>query len=75
MNDNAEPNTPRADASNGLWLKGDGKGRFAPVPPVQSGFLAPKNVSGLALIRTKAGKAVLVANTADSLQAFLIKTR
>jgi enediyne biosynthesis protein E4 len=71
----AEPNTPRADASNGLWLKGDGKGRFAPIPPVQSGFLAPLNVSRLALIRTKAGKAVLVANTGDSLQAFTIKKR
>jgi hypothetical protein len=68
-----EPNTPRADAGNGLWLKGDGRGHFAAVPPVQSGFLAPLDVTGLALINTPAGKAVLVANHGDSLRAFVIR--
>jgi hypothetical protein len=71
----AEPNTPRADAGNGLWLRGDGKSHFTPVPPRESGFLAPLNVSGLALINTPTGKAVLVANTGDSLQIFTIRTR
>ena len=70
----AEPNTPRADAGNGLWLRGDGGGHFAPVPPTESGFLAPLNVSGLALINTPTGKAVLVANTGDSLQAFTVRS-
>jgi enediyne biosynthesis protein E4 len=71
----AEPNTPRADAGNGLWLRGDigGRGRFTPVPPMESGFVAPLNVSGLALINTPTGKAVLVANTGDSLQVFAIR--
>jgi hypothetical protein len=68
-----EPNTTRADAGNGLWLRGDGQGHFAPVSPSESGFLAPLNVAGLALITTQAGKAVLVANTGDSVQAFRIK--
>jgi hypothetical protein len=71
----AEPNTPRADAGNGLWLRGDGQGHFTPVPATESGFLAPRNVSALALIGTPAGKAVLVANTGDSLQVFAIKRR
>ncbi len=71
----AEPNTPRADAGNGLWLRGDGKGHFTPVGPTESGFLAPLNVSGLALIKTNAGMAVLVANTGDSLQVFRIRKR
>ncbi len=71
----AEPNTPRADAGNGLWLRGDSQGHFTPVPPVESGFLAPLNVAGLALINTPTGKAVLVANTGDSLQAFSIRHR
>jgi enediyne biosynthesis protein E4 len=56
-------------------LRGDGKGHFTPVPPYESGFLAPGKVSGLALINTPTGKAVLVANTGDSLQAFTIQLR
>jgi hypothetical protein len=72
---NAEPNTPRADAGNGLWLKGDGRGHFTPVSPRESGFLAPLDVAGLVLINTPAGKAVLVANSGDSLQVFAIRKR
>jgi hypothetical protein len=71
----AEPNTPRADAGNGLWLRGDGKGHFTPVPSTQSGFLAPLNVSGLALLGGSQGKTVVVANSGDSLQTFLIRKR
>ena len=71
----AEPNTPRADAGNGLWLKGDGRGHFTPVPSVESGFLAPLDVTGLALVKTPVGSAVLVANHGDSLQAFAIRRR
>ncbi len=69
----AEPNTPRADAGNGLWLRGDGDGHFTPVPPRESGFLAPLNVSGLALLRGRVGRVLLVANTGDSVQAFGIR--
>lgn len=68
-----EPNTPRADAGNGLWMRGNGKGQFTPVSPGESGFLAPLNVSGLALLNTPDGKAVIVANTGDSLRVFRIK--
>jgi enediyne biosynthesis protein E4 len=71
----AEPNTPRADAGNGLWLRGDGKGHFMPVPPTQSGFLAPLNVSTLALVNTPRGKVVVVGNSGDSLQVFAIRKR
>jgi hypothetical protein len=71
----AEPNTPRADAGNGLWLRGDGRGTFTPVPPSTSGFLAPLQVTDLALITTPTGKAVLVANNSDSLQALSIGGR
>ena len=68
-----EPNTPRADAGNGLWLRGDGRGHFQPVPPAESGLLAPRNVTGLALVKTPTGSAVLVANTGDSLSAYVIR--
>lgn len=71
----SEPNTARADAGNGLWLKGDGKGHFIPVSARESGFLAPLNAQGLALVRTPTGQALIVANTNDSLQAFTIKRR
>jgi len=70
-----EPNTPRVDAGNGLWLRGDGRGTLTPVPPGLSGFLAPGEVTDLALITTRAGKAVLVANNGDSLQAYTIGGR
>ena len=70
-----EPNTTPADAGNGLWLRGDGRGHFTPVPPLESGLLAPRDVAGLALVKTAAGNALLVANTGDSLQAFLIRKR
>jgi len=71
----SEPNTPRADAGNGLWLKGDGQGHFTAVPPVASGFLAPLNVMGLALVKTPTGSAVLIANNGDSLSAYAIRRR
>ena len=70
-----EPNTPRADAGNGLWLRGDGHGRFVPVPPGESGFVAPLNVNGLTLVSTPRGQVVLVANSGDSLQAFRLRRR
>src|SRR5207245_9672067 len=71
--DNTETNTPRADAVNGLWQRGDGRVHFTAVPPAQSGFLAPLDVTGLALIKTPTGNAVLVANNGDSLSAFAIQ--
>jgi hypothetical protein len=66
----AEPNVARADAGNGLWLRGDGRGHFAAVSPRESGFLAPLNVSSLALVGRAGGKALLVGNTGDSLQTY-----
>jgi hypothetical protein len=69
----AEPNIPRSDAGNGLWLKGDGAGQFTPVPSRVSGLLASRNVAALALARTASGHALFVANTGDSLQTFFLR--
>jgi hypothetical protein len=71
----SEPNTARADAGNGVWLRGDGHGTFSPVFPGTSGFLAPLEVTDLALITIPGGKAVLVANNGDSLQGYTIGGR
>jgi len=67
-----EPESPRLDAGTGLWMKGDGNGKFRPVPAFRSGFWAPGDVKDLKLIDTPTGKAVLVANNSDSLRFFLI---
>jgi len=70
----AEPNTPRADAGNGLLLRGDGHGHFTPVSPRSSGFMAPRDVSGLAVVETPNGPTtVVVSNTGDTLQTFVIR--
>jgi hypothetical protein len=69
-----EPNTPRDDAGNGLWLRNDGHGHLLAVSPRLSGFLAPRNAAAMAVVRTKVGAILVVANTADSLQFFTIKT-
>ncbi len=71
----SDPNTARADAGNGLWLRGDGRGDFTPVPQFSSGFFAPRQVSDLALVRTPTERVVLAANNGDSLQAFAIRRR
>lgn len=68
-----EPNTPRLDAGTGFWLKGDGHGRFTAVPPHESGFLAPLDATGVALVKTPTGVRVVVANAGDSLQSFVIR--
>jgi hypothetical protein len=70
-----EPNTARADAGNGVWLRGDGRGAFTPVFPGSSGFWAPGEVTDLALLTLPTAKAVLVANNADALQAYVIGGR
>ncbi len=72
---NAEPNVPRADAGKGLWLRGDGDGNFTPIPPFESGLMAPLEVTAMALIATATGQAVVVANNSDSLQAFTLERR
>jgi len=71
----AEPNTTRADADNGLWLRGDGRGHFFPVSPAESGFLAPGDAAGLFVLHTQSGEAIVVSNVADSLQVFRVRHR
>ncbi|HEX7978360.1 MAG TPA: VCBS repeat-containing protein, partial [Gemmatimonadaceae bacterium] len=70
-----EPNTPRFDAGNGLWLRGDGHGHFTPVSSRQSGLLATRDVAGIALASTPTGSTLIVANTGDTLQAFAVRRR
>jgi hypothetical protein len=59
------------DAGVGQYLRGDGKGHFTPVPVTRSGFLADKDVKGMAQLVTREGnRVVVVANNNDTLQAY-----
>jgi hypothetical protein len=49
--DGAEP--AGGGRGNVLWLRGDRRVHFTPVSPALSGVLAPRNVGGLALVRTR----------------------
>ncbi|MBL7984354.1 MAG: VCBS repeat-containing protein, partial [Flavobacteriales bacterium] len=67
----AEVETARYDAGIGQVLLGDGKGRFAPMPVMRSGFFAWGNVKDLALVPTAAGSPlIVVANNAGPMQVF-----
>jgi hypothetical protein len=62
-----EVETTPADASPGLFLKGDGRGDFVSTKPMESGFFIPYNVKDIKTIKTKTGMMVLVSSNNDSL--------
>jgi hypothetical protein len=51
----------RYDALNGLWLRGDGKGHFAPQSIASSGFYVPGNAKGLVQLTDSKGSQLVVA--------------
>jgi len=53
----SEPETPRNDASIGLFLRGDGTGNFIPVPAMESGLNIGGDVRKISLIRLEKSKA------------------
>ena len=66
-----ETSSGRYDASNGLLLKGNGKGDFVPVLQTQTGFYVPGNAKGLAQLTNKAGRRILIATqNRGSLRSF-----
>jgi hypothetical protein len=69
----SEPTAPRADAGNGLWLKGNGQGAFTPIGPTRSGLLASKDVKSLKLVQTPGGQMLLVGNNNEPVQVFNIQ--
>lgn len=64
----SEIETPRNDAGYGLFLKGNGKGEFLPVPLVESGFLAPHDAKDMKSILLGNREIILVANNRNYLQ-------
>jgi hypothetical protein len=61
----------RYDASNGLFLKGDGKGGFEPKSILSSGWFVPGDAKALVKLRSTNGKCLVVASqNKDRLKAF-----
>ena len=69
-----EPETPRNDASIGLFLKGDGKGNFEPVPAIKSGLFIDGDVRKLNLIHLGKNKnsGIIVAKNNSLMQLIKI---
>lgn len=63
--------TGRYDAMIGLYLKGDGKGKFSSIPVSKSGFFVDGDAKGMAELYTKKGeKLIIVTQNRDSLKVF-----
>jgi hypothetical protein len=69
---NAEVETPRNDASYGLWLKGDGKGNFTPQKPRSSGLVMIGDVRNIKPIEVGNHTHLLVAKNNQALQEIKI---
>ncbi|HUS01328.1 MAG TPA: VCBS repeat-containing protein, partial [Chitinophagaceae bacterium] len=52
----------RYDACNGLYLKGNGKSGFTPLPILQSGWFVPGNGKALVKLKSSTGKCLLAAS-------------
>ncbi|MFN0037140.1 MAG: hypothetical protein ACKVUS_18950, partial [Saprospiraceae bacterium] len=66
-----EVGSGRYDAGNGVFLAGDGKGNFAWLDNLQSGFWAMQNARDLAMLRGAGGKSlIVVANNNGKLQVY-----
>jgi len=65
---NAEVETPRGDASFGLYLQGDGKGNFMTKTMLESGLKIVGDVRDMELLSVKGQKHILVAKNDDFMQ-------
>lgn len=64
----SEVETPRNDAGNGLFIKGDGQGNFVPVGARDSGLFTPGDVKDMAVINIAGLKYILITKNNDYLQ-------
>ncbi len=68
----SEVETPRNDAGEGLYLKGNGKGDFKPLAYKKTGFLAHRDTKLIKQLRAKKGTIILVAENNSNLKAFRV---
>lgn len=69
---NSEVETPRNDASYGLFLKGNGNGQFTSIPTAESGLYIPGDVKDLQEITIANKPYILAAKNNDYLQCIEI---
>jgi enediyne biosynthesis protein E4 len=69
----AEVMTGMYDASYGLLLKGDSKGTFRAVSPLQSGLIIDGDVKDMKIINTEKDRLLLVAVNNDKMKVFRLK--
>lgn len=69
----SEVETPRNDASNGLFLKGNGNGTFNVIKGNKSGFHAPGDVKDLSRIKIQGNDYIIVAKNSEYLQFIKIE--
>jgi len=66
-----EPYSGRHDAFMGLYMKGNGKGSFSPLPLPESGFFVKGDGKGLALVHSAKNEDLLIATqNEDSVKVF-----
>jgi hypothetical protein len=68
--DGVQPEIGRMSASYGLVLRGDGLGRFTPVPAAQSGFSVPGQARDVQRVRTRRGDLYVVTRNNDRALVF-----
>jgi hypothetical protein len=68
--DGVKPEIGRMAASEGLWLRGDGRGSFSAVRPAESGFFVPGQARDIQRIRTRAGEIYAVTRNNDGMLLF-----
>ncbi|MBC8151387.1 MAG: VCBS repeat-containing protein [Bacteroidetes bacterium] len=64
------PYQGRYDASNGLVLRNDGRGRFVSLSPFDAGFVLNGEIRDIKIANTRTGPLVIAARNAASLQVF-----
>ncbi|WP_426484947.1 VCBS repeat-containing protein [Flavobacterium sp. 2] len=69
---NSEVETPRNDAGHGLYLKGNGKGKFRSITAVESGFFTPGDVKNMEKIKVQGKTYLLVTKNNSFLQSVRI---
>jgi len=69
---NSEVETPRNDASYGLFAKGDGNGGFQAISASNSGFFAPGDVKSMSPIIVQNKSYIIVVKNNDNVQLIAV---